>query len=164
MNGRCRVDRGARGRAGGRRLRVESRVAEGNLGTGCRQLHRARHAVQHRQSAQADARPSGRSRSATRRSFTPSRSTPVRRSSTAASSRASTASRSASSSTETRRTVLRRRRGLLAEAIRHLGPPRRAAARPDCLLDRRREVARPVHAVRVSANRSALDSRAGATS
>ena len=42
-----------------------------------------------------------------------------------------------------RRAVLRRGRGLLAEALRDLGQARRAAAGPDRLLDRRRQGARP---------------------
>ena len=59
-----------------------------------------------------------------------------------------------------RRAVLRRRRGRLAEALRDLGQARRAPARTDRLLDRRREGARRVHAVGVSADRGGVDSRA----
>ena len=40
---------------------------------------------------------------------------------------------------QARRSVLRRRRGLLAEALRHLGAPRRAAAGSDRVFDRRRQ-------------------------
>ena len=56
-----------------------------------------------------------------------------------------------------RATVLRRRRGLLAEALRDLGPARRAAAGPDRLLDHRCKGDRPVHAARVSGEECADD-------
>ena len=51
------------------------------------------------------------------------------------------------------RALLRRGRGLLAEALRDLGPAGRAAAGPDRLLDHRREGDRPLHAAGVSRER-----------
>ena len=51
--------------------------------------------------------------------------------------------------------LLRRGRGLLAEALRDLGRPDRAPARSDRLLDHRRADARQVHAVGVPARRGA---------
>ena len=52
-----------------------------------------------------------------------------------------------------RRALLRRGRGRLAEALRHLGTARRRAARPDRLHRLRRDLAAPVHAVALSADR-----------
>ena len=48
-----------------------------------------------------------------------------------------------------RRALLRRGRGLLAQALRDLGPAGRAAAGPDRLLDHRRQGDRPLHAAGV---------------
>ena len=59
-----------------------------------------------------------------------------------------------------RRAVLRRGRGFLAEALRDLGQARRAATRRDRLFDHRRQSARPLHAVGVSADRSRVAARA----
>ena len=49
-----------------------------------------------------------------------------------------------------RRALLRRGRGFLAQALRHLGPADRPAARPDRLFDPRRESGHAVHAVGLS--------------
>ena len=150
---RRREGRGARGR----RVRVESRLAERNLGRRRGQLHHPRHAVQHGHGAEADARRRGAAGRRPARSATRSPSMRARRSSTAASSRGSIRCRSGSSSTA-RRALLRRGRGLLAEALRDLGAARRAAARSDRVFDRRREGRRPLHAVGVSADSRGLDS------
>ena len=58
------------------------------------------------------------------------------------------------------RTLLRRGRGLLAEALRDLGKARRPTARPDCVFDRRCQGGRPIHAVGVSAEGGELHQRA----
>ena len=57
--------------------------------------------------------------------------------------------------------LLRRGRGRLAEALRHLGPPDRAAGRSDRLFDRRCQIHPPVHAVDLSGDRGGNDRRAG---
>ena len=49
-----------------------------------------------------------------------------------------------------RAALLRRRRGLLAQALRDLGPAGRSAAEADRLVDHRRQGARPLHAAGVS--------------
>ena len=61
---------------------------------------------------------------------------------------------------QARAALLRRGRGLLAEALRDLGAARRGPARPDRLLDHRCQVDGQVHAAGVSADRGALDRRA----
>ena len=58
-------------------------------------------------------------------------------------------------------TLLRRGRGFLAQALRHLGPPDRAAAGPDRLLDPRPESGDAVHAVGVSGGARRHAGRAG---
>ena len=139
IDGQADQDRGARAGRRLRRLRGQFRLAEGGVGTAGRQFHLPRHALQHRQGAQVAAR---RGRAVDRRSDPVPlrwRSTRARRNSTAASSRGSTASRSASSSTSDAQALLRRGRGLLAQALRHLGPPGGAAAGPDRLFDHRRQ-------------------------
>ena len=78
------IAREGAGRGRGR-LRVEPRMAARGLGPAGRQLHRARHALQHGPRAEAPARPRARSRSAIPRRATAWRSTRARRSSTAAS-------------------------------------------------------------------------------
>ena len=150
---------GRRGRL--RRLRGQHRLAQAVLGRRRRQLHHPRHALQpgpHAAPSCSTRRQAGRRRAA---SSTPWRSTRGRRSSTAASSPASTACRSASSVNQHGRALLRRGRGLLAEALRHLGRPDRAPAGPDRLLDHRRQGDRQVHAVGLPADRGELDRRAG---
>ena len=87
--------------AGGGRIRIQPRMAQGDLGRRGRQLHRSRHAVQQGHGSQGCCSTAARSASAMRRSAMRSRSTRERRSSTAASSPGSTASRSASWSTST---------------------------------------------------------------
>ncbi len=59
------------------------------------------------------------------------------------------------------RALLRRGRGPVAQALCDLGPPDRAAARPDRLLDRRQQIVRHVHAVDFPGADSGLDRRSG---
>ncbi len=60
-----------------------------------------------------------------------------------------------------RRAVLRRGRGRLAQALRHLGTADRAAAGADRLFHLRREVGAAVHAVRLSGGGGGQSGRAG---
>ena len=73
-----------------------------------------------------------------------SRSMRARRNSTAASSRGSTAITLGIVVNKRRPALLRRGRRYVAEALCDLGPAGRAAARSDCVLDLRRQVARTI--------------------
>ena len=148
-----------RSRARGRRLRGEPRLAARSVGRRGAQLPDPRHAVQHRDGAaamlDAGAAPVGDPREChavaidgrapkfdggivTRLDCVPLGIVVNR----------------------ARRAVLRRGRGLLAEALRDLGQARRTATRRDRLFDHRRQSARPLHAVGLSADRSRVDARA----
>ncbi len=157
-----RAHRGARVRRGERRLRVEPRVAARRVGperprrVARRQLRHPRHPLQHGRRAARPDRPrrgrrrrpdaeplrrDRRARAALRRRHLHARRLRVAR----------------HHGQPRRAAVLRRGRGLLAQALRDLGPARRAAAGPDRLLDHRREGDRPLHAAGVSRQARADD-------
>ena len=164
-----RCDGGARGRrprgpgqgAGrrGRRLRGQPRLAEGILGRDRRQLPDPRHALQPGPAAAGPARagrkagrrpeavPCGRDRrpgaQVRRRHRHPGRLRLARH-------------RGQSG----RPPLLRRGRGLLAQALRDLGPAGRGAAGPDRPRDHRPEGDRPLHAAGLPAAPGGLDPRA----
>ncbi|MCK7514041.1 MAG: hypothetical protein MZV70_65190 [Desulfobacterales bacterium] len=124
----------AKSRGGrGRRLPVEPAPGcDEAWGPAARQLPDPRRALRHGRRCSSSCSTTAPNRSATRRRRTWCPSTRARRSSTAASSRASTASSLGHRrQPRTGERYLRRGRGLLAHALRHLGPPGGAAARPD---------------------------------
>ena len=149
---RRRTHRSTRVRAGCRRLRVESRVAARGLGAsqrrmGRRKLPDSRNALQHGRAAQVHDRcRRGRHRRSVavalrgdRRARAALRRRHLHAHGLRLAWRGGQPERGA---------LLRRGRGFLAETLCDLGPPRCAAARPDCLVDHRFKSDRPFHAAR----------------
>ena len=114
------------------------------------QLPDPRHTLQPGCAAEGPAGARARTASATRRRRTWWPSTPVRRCTTAASARVWTACQPGHHGQPRGPALLRRGRGLLAEALRHLGPARGLAAGAGGAFDHRREGGRAVSCRRCS--------------
>ena len=127
-------------------------MAEGRLGRRRRQLHRARHAVQHRHTAAADAR--CRSAADRRSPSVPRHRRGRARTEVRRRHRHAPRLHSARHRRQSPRRALRRRgRRPLAEALRELGQSRRATAVAAGVLPPRREDGEAIHAVGVSSDR-----------